>query len=160
MAWIDHAGTIRPGEPQLPIRRLGDQRSVADRSRGDPDTVIAIEGGDLDLPGRISAIHRGCPPVQLRPRDANERAWHLQPDRVRMVFDRPMDAVAREAVSAGQPCDAALLQSAQAARGGDPEGAVWLQSQAADQTIADHARSVRFTDLTVLQIGDAAFGES
>src|SRR5215471_4955068 len=159
MAWIDHAGAIKSGEPQLPISGLRDQRTEPGVTRNASHPVSGVEEGDWNRRRCISTvIHTRDPPFQFRAGNAKESARHLQPDCTRIVFDRPMHAVARQAIPAGQCRDAAVLQAAQAARGGDPERSVLVESKAVDASSA--WRGVRFTDLTILEVRDAAIGES
>jgi hypothetical protein len=127
---IDDADAVARQEPQFSIRGFGDLRAVAARLCTCPDSVGTVKNRDLDRALRISD-----PRVQLGPGNAQQAAAHVQPERMVVVFHRPVNGVAGQAVLAGKRCDTAVFQPAQPALGCSPERTVPIKLKAVDAAL-------------------------
>ena len=153
---VDDADAIVRQEPQLSIRRLGDARAVGADARMAPDSVRAVEKRDLDRPLRI-----GDPRVQVAACDAHEAAGHVQPERMRLVFDDPIDGIAGQPVLAGNRRRMTVLQPAQTGLRRDPERTVPIELKTVDATRPQPIGICeRRAQLAILEIGQAALGKS
>ncbi len=79
-----------------------------------------------------TAIHGGRPVRQLRFRDPQDAAARPQPRGVRIVLDRPVDGIARQAAAGTQCRDPSVANAAEATLGGDPDSALAIEAQIGD----------------------------
>src|SRR5262249_16001015 len=85
----------------------------------------------------LMLIHRGGPRLQFAARDADQAAWHEQPERARAIVDQPLCRVAWQAVLAGQRGHPAVSDPAQAAVSGHPHRPVLAEGEIADPTVPE-----------------------
>jgi hypothetical protein len=106
-------------------------------------------------------VSRCEPGVQLRPRNAHQTAWHVQPQRPLIVFHCPEHRVARQPVSTVQTGDVAVFHSADSALCGSPERAFGVESQVDDTARGQSVGCcISLSHTAVPEPGGAAFIES
>src|SRR5215813_8854649 len=131
MTRIDDAYAIARQKPQSSIRRLRNFWEVAAGKVTADYSVRAVENRGLNCPVRI-----GHPTIELRTRNAHQSAGHVQPNRMVIVFNRPVDGVARQSVSSGERGDTTILQAAESALSGSPKCAILVGSKIKDRASA------------------------
>src|SRR5262249_33301502 len=86
---------------------------------------------------------------------------HLQPERLGIVFNRPMNRIAGQSVLTRHCGDASVLQPAEPPFGSCPERTIPIESKIVYAALAQPlGGGVRSTDLAVLKICRAALKES
>ena len=151
---IDHLDTFSRYEPELSIGGFRDGRiEVGGRNGPERDAVRRAPKFRFDPAGRV-----GDPRVQLVTRDTHETAGRVHPQRTTVVFDRPVNRVARQTVGSRERADAAILDPAEAAFFGcGPHRAIAIEPETRDMALAEPIRSgVRRADLSVLEVQHAA----
>src|SRR4029450_9798821 len=149
MTRIDDADADITHKPQLAIRGLCDNRVVAARESMAADSVGTVENGRMDRLLRI-----GGPGGQLGPGNTQQSAGEIQPDRTRLVLPHPVNRFAGQSVLASERQHAAVSDSAQSAVSCRPEGAVPIDVEIADHSLAQPLGAcVRGAELAVLEIG-------
>src|SRR5262249_34567933 len=98
------------------------------------------------------------PCVQFGARKAYQTADRVQPERMVLVFPSPMNGIAGQSVFAVPRCHAAILQPAEPALGGDPQGSIRAESQLIDAAAAEPAAlsRERFANAAISEIRDAS----
>ena len=159
VARIDDADAVESAEPYFSIRGLGDVRGVAAGERMAPYAVGAVENGGLDRPlASCRSLRR--PRLQLGARNAHQAAGHVQPERMGVVFHRPMNRIAGQSVLAGQRRDAAVFQPAEPAFGGGPERTVRIEPKSLTRPRRVRRRRCRMRGPGRPEIRDAALRKS
>src|SRR5262249_36207471 len=92
---IDDADAIQRPEPQSSIRGLGGLRTEAPGRGTASYSVGVVENCGLDRPPRISQ-----PRVQLGACNAHETAGGVQPERVSVVFQCPVNPITGQSILA------------------------------------------------------------
>src|SRR5262249_25803400 len=110
MTRIYDADAVRRCEPYFSVRGLGDPWTVTAANGMAPYPVGVVENRGLYRPRRLSQ-----PGIQLRAQNAPQAAGHIQPERVSLVFQRPLNRIAGQPVVASQRGEAAVFQAAEPA---------------------------------------------
>ena len=153
---IDDAHAVEAGEPQASVGGPGHLRTVGPEIGVAQRAVARVVGDEVDTGCRVRD-----PPVQLVSFDADQRAVHLQPQGARVVFDGPLDGVARQPVADVQRVDAPSRDSAQPALGRHPQRAMPVVVHAVDVAGAQPVGArIRALHPPVLETGHPASGEA
>src|ERR1700758_107678 len=125
---IDEADPVPREEQDFSIRTLRDLWGEVADSGKTPHTIRGIKNCDLNRRGRtLSFIYSGSPCIELGAFDSYQTARRIEPKRVVVTFNTPVNLVARQSVFAGQRGQTIVLQTAQPAFSGDPERALVIK---------------------------------
>src|ERR1700742_463047 len=109
----------------------------------------------------IILVDSGGPGVQLGATNAHQTTGHVQPERMIVVFDDPMNHITRQSVLVCHRGHAAIFQAAEPALSGYPKPTVPVESKVVDAPFAQPVRGrVGRADLTILEIGNATVMKS
>src|SRR5271169_5373690 len=149
---IDELNPFSRMEPQPTVAGLRDRRTEVERNRAEPHTVRCVPTRRLNPARRI-----GDPRFQLAPCDAYQTTDRVQPQRTVVVFHRPMNGVAGQAVLRGERSNSAVFDAAKAPLRSSPHGSFPVDSQTRDMALTQAlSDGVRRADLTILEIHHAA----
>src|SRR5262245_6207431 len=106
--------------------------------------------------GIFVLIDGGAPGVQLGASDAHQTASRVQPERMGIIFNCPMNHIAGQTVLAGQHRHTTVFQAAEPALGCGPECTVLIESQLVDMALAQPVGGcVGCENVAVTPIGNA-----
>jgi hypothetical protein len=119
-----------------------------------PDAVRMVQDCDLDLVRRGAAfLYVGGPRLQVRSCDPRQAACGVEPECLVIVLDRPVHRIARQSVLRLEGVDPSVLDSAEAALRRNPERAVRIEVEIADDSPSQAvSRIVRRDDAPLFQI--------
>src|SRR5262249_13477018 len=162
VSWIDNADAVVANEPYSSVSRLRHSRTIAAGLGPDFYAVRTVEDHRLNSARSTSIlVDLGDPGFKIRVSNADQPARHIQPQRMHVVFHRPMHGIARQSVAAGERDHPAALQHAQATSCRGPQRAVWLELKAVDATGPEAAGGrIRRLNAALAEIDEAAVEES